>query len=199
MTKNARDALNPQLADTAGSKRSTGEKQANEDGVNKQPLRGLTWLITSSSDHMTHCREAFIEYTPLSTPIALSDVTGAVMEAVGTGTVLIDILIGERQTAIKVSNVLHVPGLDGSHLSLLKIVYDNDIFPHYVGGKKMLLKRGEKVVAVAMDAGRGYTFVSPPGDARAAASPSRNSLDLGFGESEINIVSAMSLMRVGAQ
>jgi len=82
----------------------------------------LNWLIDSGcSRHMTYAREAFTAYELLDKPVIISTANGTNIEAIGHGTVGLQVALGERVCPISLQEVLHIPRLAGSLLSVLQL------------------------------------------------------------------------------
>ncbi len=81
--------------------------------------RNEAWLADSgASSHMTHQRESFSEYNALSQPekVLLGD--GRSVQAVGKGTIRLQVLLEGQWKKRYLNNVLHVPALAYNLLSI---------------------------------------------------------------------------------
>jgi hypothetical protein len=82
----------------------------------------LKWMVDSGcSRHMTFHRAAFDTYTPLRKTIKISTASGTILEGVAKGTVSLSILLNSQIKTVKISGVVHVPGLSGSLISVLQL------------------------------------------------------------------------------
>uniref|UniRef100_A0AAV1V986 CCHC-type domain-containing protein n=1 Tax=Peronospora matthiolae TaxID=2874970 RepID=A0AAV1V986_9STRA len=73
-------------------------------------ISSSTWLLDSgASRHMTDDKREFVEYEDLITPICITVANGQQLKAQGTGTVR---FVLENGRTVKLTEVLHVPGLD---------------------------------------------------------------------------------------
>lgn len=82
-------------------------------------LNELLWVVDSGAFRlMTFCKNAFTEYWPLEESIIVSTATGAEIQAIGTGSVVLKVPRWGIVRAITLTGVLYVPALMGSLLSV---------------------------------------------------------------------------------
>ena len=80
----------------------------------------LTWMVDSGcSRHMTFYREAFIAYYRLPEPININTATGTRLQAIGEGTIELQVVVQGVIKPITLTKVLYVPGLSGSLISVI--------------------------------------------------------------------------------
>jgi hypothetical protein len=131
----------------------------------------MAWVIDSgSSRHMTYAREAFITYAPLETRTRVRIANGAIIEAVGTGSVSFYVTVGIVRRMIRLHDVLHVPGLSGSLISTAQLE-DKGVMTRPLMGGRILIMRDRKVLGVANRIGSTYileTTMANDVDARQA-------------------------------
>lgn len=131
----------------------------------------LLWVVDSgASRHMTFCREAFTEYAKLRSPITINTANGAEIQAVGTGTVVLKVPRDGIVRTVNLTEVLYVPGLVGSLLSVVQL-QDKGITVRTAAGQKLLLERQGKPLGEAKRLGKAYVLygvVPPPETALSA-------------------------------
>ena len=87
-----------------------------------ETLKELLWVVDSGATrHMTYCKDAFTEYSALQKPIAIQTANGAEIQAIGQGTVVLKVPVEGRTSLIGLTNVLYVPGLAGSLVSVTQL------------------------------------------------------------------------------
>ena len=67
---------------------------------------------------MTYARQVFTSYTMLDRPIPVSIANGTSINAIAEGTAMLKVAIRGRIRGATLQNVLHVPSLAGSLLSV---------------------------------------------------------------------------------
>ncbi|GMF32577.1 unnamed protein product [Phytophthora lilii] len=78
------------------------------------------WLVDScGSSHMTSVREKFVSMKELKTPVRITIADGTKIDAVSKGTVALKLMDG---TSVKLSDVLYIPEVEGSLISVSKLV-----------------------------------------------------------------------------
>ena len=70
---------------------------------------------------MTYCKEAFIEYALLDTPIEIGTASGTRIEAIAEGAVTLKVAVGATVRMVTLTGVLHVPRLAGSLVSVIQL------------------------------------------------------------------------------
>ena len=139
---------------------------ATTETASYQQQAGLTpsWVIDSGCGrHMTYAREAFVSYTLLDRPIAINIANGTSIKAVAEGTVLIKVAVRGRINEVHLLNVLHVPKLAGSLLSVIQL-QDRGIMARTTEKGTILLELRGKTIGVAYRVGKMYTLASAPPD-----------------------------------
>ena len=81
-----------------------------------------TWVIDSAcSRHMTYSRGVFDDYHLLQTPSAVSIANGMSIQAIGEGSIRLKVAIHGVIRNVLLHQVLHVPGLAGSLISVSQL------------------------------------------------------------------------------
>ena len=76
------------------------------------------WLAdTATTSHVTHQREAFIDYTPMGNS-SVTGVGGKEAVIMGHGTVELKLTCNGAEYILRLENVLHVPGTQNNLISL---------------------------------------------------------------------------------
>ena len=125
----------------------------------------LLWVIDSgASRHMTYAREAFSEYTPLVEPISITTANGASIQALGQGTIPIKISVKGLERTVALTEVLHVPGLAGSLISVSqlqdrRITIRTTLEFNGYKGHYLLLERQGSLIGVAERLGKQYALL----------------------------------------
>lgn len=120
--------------------------------------QGNTWIMDSGcSRHMTFAKEAFVNYIPLGKPISVRLANGTEIPAVAEGTVSFDITVQGIRRRIQLHEVLHVPQLAGSLISVSHL-QDRGIMTRTTRDSKMILELKGQVVGVAVRFGRSYVL-----------------------------------------
>lgn len=119
-------------------------------------VHSKAWIMDSGcSRHMTYAREAFVDYSILSKPIQVRLANGTEIQAVAEGTVSFEIAVQGGRRRIQLHEVLHVPKLAGSLVSVSHL-QDRGIMTRTTRGGKMLLELRDEVIGVANRVGRSY-------------------------------------------
>lgn len=148
---------------------SDGAIEANLAREPVQHSQGLAWVIDSGcTRHMTYAREAFTDYLPLDKPIQVNIANGACIDAVAKGTVSFQTLVNGSKRRVQLNNVLHVPHLAGSLISVIHL-QDRGIMTRTISGGQMLLELEGRVVGIANRIGRTYVLSGTEDVAAAAA------------------------------
>jgi transposase InsO family protein len=113
---------------------------------------------------MTFLREAFTEYRELDAPIEVNTASGARILAIAEGTVRLTVALGDSVRTVTLTEVLHVPKLTGSLISVLQLQDKGITVRTTVGprGNKLLIELQGTLVGVASRLGRAYTLDSTP-------------------------------------
>jgi hypothetical protein len=120
--------------------------------------RELSWIVDSGcTRHMTYAREAFIDYRLLDEPIQVNIANGACINAVAEGTVSLRTAVEGRMRSVQILNVLHVPLLAGSLISVPHL-QDRGIMTRTVKRGMMLLELDGRVIGEAKRIGRSYVL-----------------------------------------
>jgi hypothetical protein len=119
----------------------------------------LEWVIDSGcSRHMTFSRAAFTDYNALQEPVLIRTANGVAIKGVGYGTISVRIVLPNRTTrSINIRDVLHVPDLAGSLLSVTQF-QDRDILVRTTLANQMLIELDDCVIGVADRRGKSYVL-----------------------------------------
>ena len=118
----------------------------------------MSWVIDSGcTRHMTYDRESFTEYHPLDRLIQVNVANGATIDAVAEGTVSLQTIVNGSKRWVKIHNVLHVPDLSGSLISVSHL-QDRGIMTRTTDSGKMLLELNGRTVGTANRIGRSYVL-----------------------------------------
>ena len=91
------------------------------------------WIIDSgASQHMSNCKSNFINLCNLSAPISVEIGDGCRLQATGVGNIKLNIILPQENKSVTLKNVLFVPELSCSLISVQKITE---------GGKAVASKR----------------------------------------------------------
>ena len=89
-------------------------------------MSGHTWIIDSgATSHICHDRSRFTDYVLLSKPEVVSLGDGHKQQAVGRGTVTLQIVVSGKVKKYILNNVLHVPKLKFNLISVSKVTSDS--------------------------------------------------------------------------
>lgn len=120
--------------------------------------QGDSWIMDSGcSRHMTFAKGAFVNYKPLGTPIAVRLANGTEIQAIAEGTVSFDIALKGARRRIELHEVLHVPKLAGSLISVSHL-QDRGIMTRTTRDGTMTLELRGQVIGVAVRSGRSYVL-----------------------------------------
>ena len=118
----------------------------------------LVWVVDSGcSRHMTFSRDAFIDYNHLDKPVSVETASGASIQGIGEGSVVLDIVLEGQNRQVLLTNVLHVPRIAGSLISVSQLE-DRGLTVRTRAGPKrgILIELKGKVVALASRIGKSY-------------------------------------------
>lgn len=121
----------------------------------------LLWAVDSgASRHMTYCRDAFTKFSVLSKPILIQTASGAELQAVGQGTVLLKVLRNGNISLVALNEVLYAPGLAGSLISVSQLQNKGITIRTTTGkgSKRLLIERESKLLGEAELLGKSYTL-----------------------------------------
>lgn len=124
------------------------------------------WLIDSgASDHMTHRKEWFCEYTEFKVPVYVKIGNGEQIEALGKGNIKIETSVDNKRIPGVLTNVLFVPCLNQNLFSVKTAAKKNINFLITDQGEKCLFTFKDKVIATGSDIASLYQLnlrVIPP-------------------------------------
>jgi hypothetical protein len=121
-------------------------------------VQSKAWIMDSGcSRHMTYAKEAFVDYIALDKSIPVRLANGTEIQAVAEGTVSFEIAVKGGKRRIQLHEVLHVPKLAGSLVSVPHL-QDKGIMTRTTSGGKMLLELRGQVIGVANRIGRSYVL-----------------------------------------
>ncbi|TAQ86431.1 hypothetical protein B7494_g5234 [Chlorociboria aeruginascens] len=105
------------MAQVLGPKESLEDRNEAYLGAN-EPL----WIVDSGcSRHITYQQDWFSSYRILDTPIEVGTALGAIIKGIAEGTVQLRIAVQGQLRTVALTNVLYIPGLAGSLLSVLQL------------------------------------------------------------------------------
>lgn len=121
----------------------------------------IVWVIESGcSRHMTYWRDAFVfDYELLPTPITIRIANGGYIQAITKGTARLRVKVRGKINYVLLKNVLHVPNIAGSLLSVTQL-QDNEIMSQTTCIGNWVLKRYGRIIGVATRLGRLYALDS---------------------------------------
>jgi gag-polypeptide of LTR copia-type/Zinc knuckle len=126
-TPGGRKGLSPPPEDPKPPKAKTEPKDRVDSAIEAcwlatEPADELLWVVDSGcSRHMTYCKEAFIEYALLDTPIEIGTASGSRIEAIAEGAVTLKVAVRATVRTVTLTGVLHVPRLAGSLVSVIQL------------------------------------------------------------------------------
>ncbi|GMF42867.1 unnamed protein product [Phytophthora fragariaefolia] len=110
------------------------------------------WLVDSgASSHMTSVRDKFVSMKELKTPVRITIADGRKIDAVAMGTVGLKPMDG---TSVTLSDVLYIPEVDGSLISVAKLA-EKDIVAQFCKDK-CVFRYGDATVMEAKRCGNVY-------------------------------------------
>jgi hypothetical protein len=111
---------------------------------------------------MTYSLESFSEYTLLQEPIDVNTANGACIQAIGQGTIPIQVAVGSTVRTVALTEVLYVPQLAGSLISVLQLQDKGITIRTTIGpeGKSLLIERQGVIIGVADLIGKQYALNS---------------------------------------
>jgi hypothetical protein len=116
------------------------------------------WIIDSgASRHMTYNRDYFSDYTLLQEPVLIKTASGATLQGIGQGTVPLRVILHSAERTVALTEVLHVPGLAGSLVSVLQL-QDRGITVQttVIQGSQLLIELQGTVIGIARRLGKAY-------------------------------------------
>ena len=111
---------------------------------------------------MTYCKEAFIEYALLDTPIEIGTASGTRIEAIAEGAMTLKVAIGATVRMVTLTGLLHVPRLAGSLVSVIQL-QDRGIMVRSTtreAENKLILEVGEVTIGEVSRIGKSYALDS---------------------------------------
>jgi hypothetical protein len=108
------------------------------------------------SRHMTFYKKAFKEYYKLQQPISISTATGAFLQGIAEGIVVLEPEIGGHSKPVILIGVLHVPGLTGSLISVMQLQDRGITVTTEASETGLALTLGGKTISRASRVGRAY-------------------------------------------
>lgn len=119
-----------------------------------------TWVIDSAcSRHMTYSRDVFDNYHLLQTPSTVRVANGTSIQAIGEGSVRLKVAIHGIVRSVLLHQVLHVPGLAGSLISVSQL-QDRGILIRTTANGELILELNGKVVGRAVRIKKTYILAS---------------------------------------
>jgi hypothetical protein len=126
---------------------------------NQEPI----WIVDSGcSRHMTYARWKFEDYKELDEPIDVTTASGAIIQAIGQGTVRLQTLVQGQIRPVRLLDVLYVPGLAGSLISVLQLQNKGLTIQTTIGPRReLLIKFQGTTVGLACRVGQAYVLQGP--------------------------------------
>jgi hypothetical protein len=121
------------------------------------------WIVDSGcSRHMTYARWKFDDYIELDEPIDVTTASGATIQAIGQGTVRLQALVQGQIRPVRLVDVLYVPGLAGSLISVIQLQNKGLTIQTTVGPRReLLIKFQGTIVGLACRVGQAYILQGP--------------------------------------
>lgn len=120
----------------------------------------LTWVVDSGcSRHMTYSRDVLENFQPLRVPIKINIANGTSIEAIGEGSARLKAAINGGISNVLLHNVLYVPNLAGSLISVLQL-QDRGILTRTTKYGELLLELDGKIIGRDIRLGKTYTLAS---------------------------------------
>jgi transposase InsO family protein len=121
------------------------------------------WIVDSGcSRHMIYARWQFDEYTELARPVEVTTASGAIIQGIGLGTVRLQVLAQGQIRPVKLVDVLYVPELAGSLISVLQLQNKGLTIRTTTGPKKeLLIQLQGATVGTAKRVGQAYVLQGP--------------------------------------
>nr|KAE8920242.1 hypothetical protein PF009_g29460 [Phytophthora fragariae] len=127
------------------------------------------WLVDSgASSHMTSVRDKFVSMKELKTPVRITIADGKKIDAVAMGTVVLKLMDG---TSVTLSDVLYIPEVEGSLISVAKLV-EKDVVAQF-SKDKCVFRYGDANVLEAKRCGNVYKLKTVGDEVCHAATTSR--------------------------
>ena len=108
---------------------------------------------------MTYSRDVFENFHPLRVPIKINIANGTSIEAIGEGSARLKIAINGETVNVLLHNVLYVPNLAGSLISVLQL-QDRGILTRTTKHGELLLELDGRIIGRAVRLGKTYTLAS---------------------------------------
>ncbi|GMF15348.1 unnamed protein product [Phytophthora fragariaefolia] len=126
------------------------------------------WLVDSgASSQMTSIRDKFVSMKELKMPVRITIADGTKIDAVATGTVGLKLMDG---TTVTLSDVLYIPEIDGSLISVAKLAEKNGVVQF--SKDKCVFRCRDATVMEAKWSGNVYKLKTVGGEVcRAATTP----------------------------
>jgi hypothetical protein len=125
------------------------------------PLDELLWVVDSGATrYMIYYRDAFTEFSALQQPVVIETASGAELQAVDQGTVVLKVSRDGTIYAIALTEVLYTLGLSGSLISVSQLQNKN-ITVRITGGKslkRLLFERQSRILGEAKRLEKAYTL-----------------------------------------
>jgi hypothetical protein len=107
---------------------------------------------------MTFSKEAFVDYTTLDKAVTVDTASSASILGIGEGSVVLNVVLEGRTKKVTLTNVLHVPHIAGSLISVSQLE-DRGIAVRTLAGPKkrsILLELRGKIITGANQIGKSY-------------------------------------------
>ena len=132
----------------------------------------LLWIVDSgASRHITYDHRAFSDFQGLIEPISITTASGLMLQGTGQGIVALEINIDGAKRAIALTEVLYVPGLAGSLISVFQlqdrgiIVRTTIISGASSSSSSLLIERYGRTIGVTERLGKAYALKTAIGGA----------------------------------
>lgn len=128
-----------------------------QSGCEAEQQREFKWILDSgASEHMVHTADCLRDVKKLETPVPIMVASGKVVHSNYSGTVDMELRVGERRIKSTVNEVLYVPELQYNLFSIrrvgklgMRITFERD---------QVKIVRNDEVVAVGSVAGKLYVL-----------------------------------------
>jgi hypothetical protein len=111
---------------------------------------------------MTYARWQFDEYTELARPVEVTTASGVIIRGIGQGTVRLQVLVQGQFRPVQLENILYVPELAGSLISVLQLQNKGLTIRTTTGPKReLLIQLQGATVGVARRIGPVYILQGP--------------------------------------
>jgi hypothetical protein len=109
---------------------------------------------------MTYYKDAFLEYNRLIEPVIINTASGAQIQGIAEGTVVLYVLRNGQREPVTLTRVLHVPGLSGSLISVVQLQDRGISVQTESPGTGLSLSFNGKLIGTASRQGRAYILTS---------------------------------------